>query len=227
MKKNLFLSVAVIFASCLFFQQAFGQEKTQEQKQKEEKLKQAIELQKKAVAEQKKAEELQQVEISKAMDDANEAVSKANGDINVLTRVRPPRIGRDFGDQIFYSPSNDFGGNGFFLHDDNGERTTFDFSKYVKEATFSTQYTFDVEKSAENVVMTVMGDCKEGEIRVKILMPGGKVYSDILIDESGNLNWRKSFTISEDQNKDKTGEWLFKIEAAKATGSFKISLQTY
>jgi hypothetical protein len=75
--------------------------------------------------------------------------------------------------------------------------------------------------------MTVMGDCKAGEIRVKIVMPGGKTYSDIVIDESGNLNWRKSFTISEEENKDKAGEWIFKIDAAKATGSFKISLQTY
>jgi hypothetical protein len=75
--------------------------------------------------------------------------------------------------------------------------------------------------------MSVMGDCKAGEIRVKIIMPSGKTYSDILIDEYGNLNWRKSFTISEEENKDKSGEWVFKIDATKATGSFKISLQTY
>ena len=50
---------------------------------------------------------------------------------------------------------------------------------------------------------------------------------DIVIDEFGNLNWRKSFTISEEENKDKAGEWIYKIEAVKATGFFKISLQTY
>jgi hypothetical protein len=58
-------------------------------------------------------------------------------------------------------------------------------------------------------------------------MPGGKVYSDIVIDESGNLNYRKSFSISETENKDKAGEWKFRIEAEKATGFFRISLQTY
>ena len=77
------------------------------------------------------------------------------------------------------------------------------------------------------VVMAVNGDCKAGEIRIKIVMPNGKTYSDIVIDESGNLNLRKSFTISETENKDKAGAWKFEINSSKATGYFKISLQTY
>ncbi len=117
----------------------------------------------------------------------------------------------------------------FFGHSFGGdaERTTWDFSKSVKDNTFSGDYTFDVEKTAKTVVMSVMGDCKSGDIRIKIVMPNGKNYSDILIDESGNLNWRKSFTISESENQDKTGSWKFQISSTKATGFFKVSLQTY
>ncbi|HEX7494502.1 MAG TPA: hypothetical protein VF346_09785, partial [Bacteroidales bacterium] len=70
-------------------------------------------------------------------------------------------------------------------------------------------------------------DCKSGEIRIKIVMPNGKNYSDILIDESGNLNWRKSFTISETENQDKKGDWKFQISSTKATGYFRISLQSF
>ena len=103
------------------------------------------------------------------------------------------------------------------------ERTSWDFSKTVKDNTFSANYSFDVEKSSKSVVMSVMGDCKSGEIRIKIIMPNGKNYSDILIDESGNLNWRKSFMISETENQDKTGDWKFQISSAKATGFFKVS----
>ncbi|HVN57114.1 MAG TPA: hypothetical protein VMT63_02345 [Bacteroidales bacterium] len=215
-------------AVCLSFQHLNGQEKTQEQKEKDEKLRMAIEAQKKAIADQKKAFDLQQLEFDKSLQDANEAVDKTTGTISVIGRSKP-RISRDFSSHSYFvTPDANFSGNGFFFNNGgDGERTTWDFSKYVKEATFSKQYSFDVENSAESVVMMVMGDCKEGEIRVKIIMPGGKVYSDILIDESGNLNWRKSFTISDTENKDKAGEWLFKIEATKATGSFKISLQTY
>jgi len=75
--------------------------------------------------------------------------------------------------------------------------------------------------------MAVNGDCKEGEIRITIQMPDGKNYSDIVLDGFGNLNWRKSFNISETENQDKTGKWKFKIDSKKATGYFKISFQTY
>jgi len=108
----------------------------------------------------------------------------------------------------------------------DGERTTWDFSRSVKENTFSKEYTFDVDKTAKSVVMSVNGDCKAGEIRIKIVMPNGKDYSDIVIDEFGNLNWRKSFTISTTENQDKTGKWKFEVTSTKATGYFKISLQS-
>jgi hypothetical protein len=227
MKNRILISIAVL-ALCFSFQQLNGQEKSQEQKDKEAKLQQAIELQKKQMAEQKKLEDLQQVEVDKALQEANDEVAKSAGGAVYNRHIRPNMIGRDFSDQSFYfNPGIDFPGNDFFGHGGDGERTTWDFSRYVKESSFSKQYSFDVEKTVGTVVMTVMGDCKAGEIRVKIVMPGGKTYSDIVIDESGNLNWRKSFTISEEENKDKAGEWIFKIDAAKATGSFKISLQTY
>jgi hypothetical protein len=225
MKKNILISIAILVTVCLSFQQLNGQEQSQDQKEKDAKLQQAIELQKKQMADQKKLEDQQQLDLNKVMRDAEDASRNAEGLSDYYRRDRP---GRDFGDQSFYfSPGIDFEGNAFFAHGGDRERTTWDFSKYVKEASFSRQYSFDVEKSVGTVVMTVMGDCKSGEIRVKIVMPGGKTYSDIVIDESGNLNWRKSFTISESENKDKAGEWIFKIDAAKATGSFKISLQTY
>jgi hypothetical protein len=228
MKKRIFYLTAIFLVSVIFSGfSANGQEKTQDQKEKELKLQQSIDQQKKAMAEQKKAEE----EAQKALQEITVEGYKSSGSVNVndyYRRGRPGSTGRDGFDQYIVSPGVEFSGATFFGRGSgDSERTTWDFSKYVKESTFSKQYSFDVEKTASTVVMSVMGDCKAGEIRVKIIMPGGKTYSDILIDEYGNLNWRKSFTISEEENKDKSGEWLFKIDATKATGSFKISLQTY
>jgi len=128
------------------------------------------------------------------------------------------------GEPFYFTPGVEFYGQ--HLGGDT-ERTTWEFSKYMKESSLSRSYTIDVEPTVNSVVMAVIGDCKEGEIRIKILMPNNKVYSDVLIDESGNLNWRKSFTISETENKDKAGAWKFEIDASKASGFFKISLQTY
>jgi hypothetical protein len=224
--RNLILRVVFLGSVILSFQSLSGQESSKAEKEKELKLQQAIELQKKAMAEQKKAQELQMKEIEKFRYDSLRGYGRYNEGLNIYRSRRGTGNMMEGMDEPFIvSPGVAFAG--YYGHSSDSERTTWDFSKYVKETSFSRDYSFDVEKSANTVVMSIIGDCKSGQINVKILMPNGKLFSDIIIDESGNLNWRKSFTISEEENKDKAGEWKFKIDAEKATGFFKISLQTY
>jgi hypothetical protein len=232
-KYSLILTVIFIFSIGSSFQQVTAQEKTKAEQEKEQKIQQAIDQQKKAMTEQKKAQEEaaqilkeQQIELDDNLKDIRVEV-ETTGQAGDAIRIYNRRGARSFqydepfivssGDETYYGHS--FGGD--------SERTTWDFSKSVKENTFSRDYTFDVEKTVNTVVMSVMGDCRAGEIRIKIIMPSGKNYSDIVIDEFGNLNWRKSFTISETENQDKAGEWKFQIASTRATGFFKISLQTY
>ena len=228
MKKfSLFLTLIFLISVGSSFQQVAAQEKSKADQDKEQKIQQEIDQQKKAMADQKKA-------LTEAEAAANDQIKNFRVEVesrdkdgeNIMRYL--PRGNRSF---VFDEPF-DFSGpdmQGFYGHLMSGdsERTTLDFSKSVKDNTFSREYSFDVEKSVKSVVMSVMGDCKSGEIRIKIVMPNGKNYSDILIDESGNLNWRKSFTISETENQDKTGDWKFQISSTKATGFFKISLQSF
>jgi hypothetical protein len=227
MKKcSLLITVVFLITICFSARPLNAQENSSSQKEKEQKLQQAIDLQKKAMSEQRKTQELQMKELEKLRNDTMGHI-RVNYDPNFYrSRVRSSGNSFEvFDDPMVVSAGTQF--SGYFGRGGDSERTTWDFSKQVKESTYSKDLSFDVEKTATSVSMSVMGDCKSGQIRVKIVMPGGKVYSDIVIDESGNLNWRKSFTISEELNKDKTGEWKFRIEAEKATGFFKISLQTY
>jgi hypothetical protein len=236
MKKfSLFLIVILLVSAASSFQQVTAQEKTKAEQEKEQKIQQEIDQQKKAMTEQKKAQseseadllDQQAAKMDNNMKDVRVIVESGDKTGENVMRYMP-RGNRSF---AFDEPF-DFSGpdmQTFYRHSMGGdsERTTWDFSKSVKEKTFSTDYTFNIEKSVNTVVMSVMGDCKTGEIRIRIVMPNGKNYSDILIDESGNLNWRKSFTISETENQDKTGDWKFQISSAKATGFFKISLQSF
>jgi hypothetical protein len=238
-KYSLFLIVIFLVSIGSSFQQLAAQEQTKEQQEKEIKIQKAIDEQKKAMADQKKIQTESEQSLSEKKTEMDESMknlkviveSNADGKtIDVNSRYMP-RGNRSF---VFDEPfeSSSFSGQdmrSFYGHSMGGdsERTTWDFSRSVKENTFSKDYPFDVEKTAKSVVMSVMGDCKAGEIRIKIVMPNGKSYSDIVIDESGNLNWRKSFSISETENQDKTGEWKFQLTSTKATGFFKISLQTY
>jgi flagellar hook-basal body complex protein FliE len=233
MKKSSLILAIIFLFSMVFYQGIIAQEKSKEEKEKE--LQETIEAQKKEMVEQKKAQEEYQKQAQKALDDSKIQIDKALQDVKVLSddpqvRDRVMRAYRDLGgnrmtgEPFVFTPGVEFYGQHF---GGDSERTTWEFSKYVKESTFSRDYTFDVEPTVNTVVMAVNGDCKSGEIRIKIVMPGGKTYSDIVIDEFGNLNWRKSFTISDTENKDKAGAWKFEINSSKASGYFRISLQTY
>jgi hypothetical protein len=235
MKKYSLLLIVFLITVGSSFQQMYAQEKTKAELEKEQKIQQDIDIQKKAMADQKKAQAEadaaqvdQKILQDNLMNDMQIKV-ETSGKAGEAMRIYSPRGNRSFQfDEPFGYPAPGAAEN-FYGHGMGGdtERTTWDFSKSVKENTFSKEYSFDVEKTVNTVVMSVMGDCKTGDIRIKIIMPGGKSYSDIVIDESGNLNWRKSFTISETENQDKAGEWKFRIDSNKATGFFKISLQTF
>ena len=236
MKKNSFISAVIFFlAVCSSFQVVNAQEKSKEEKDKElqeliiEQKKAMIDRQKaqeeiqKAQKEMQKAQQERQVVIEEAMARAREKMDdqelKKTFRIYDMDRDRSFSTGEPF---VFAAPNLEV----FYHNSGDSERTTWDFSKAVKESSFSRDYVFDVEPTAKSVVMSVSGDCKEGEIRIKIIMPGGKTFSEIVIDEFGNLNWRKSLTISDTENKDKTGAWKFEIKSSKASGYFKIFFQT-
>jgi hypothetical protein len=239
MKKFRFiLTVLFLISFSALTQQAVAQAKSKEEKEKELRMQEEIDAQKKAIAEQKKAQEEVQKAMFESQNEVDEAMKEAQKEIESASKYKDMvRVYRGTGSKPYFNVES-FDGEPFMFtpgmegfnwvgHSGDNERTTWDFSKSVKENSFSRDYTFDVEKTAKTVVMSVNGDCKAGEIRIKIIMPNGKVYSDVVIDESGNLNWRKSFAISEEENKDKAGAWKFQINASKATGYFKISLQTF
>jgi hypothetical protein len=234
-KSSLLLIVSILTAFLFSFQQLSSQEKSKEEKEKEYMIQKTIEEQKKAMMEQKKAQEEALQDLQEAQENLDKSLKDINVEVEVdaddeadkAVRAHVKRIDRSFrfDEPYVISP----GVEPFYFHafDGDNESTTWEFSRKVKEKTLKSEYTFDVEKTSNTVVMSVMGDCKAGEIRIRIVMPGGKTYSDIVIDEFGNLNWRKSFTISETENQDKAGAWKFIISSNKATGYFKISLQAY
>jgi hypothetical protein len=229
MKKYILFLLATFLISTAFQVQVVnGQEKSKADLEKEAKIQKSIDEQKKAMSDQKNAEKELEESLYKQQYDMEFSINEdelGNADMErAKVFMRLPRNRSFNSGEPFIVDGGDWSMLG---HMGDSERTTFDFSKTVKDNTFSRDYIFDVDKSSKSVVMSVNGDCKSGEIRIKIIMPNGKSYSDILIDESGNLNWRKSFTITETENKDKTGDWKFLITSTKATGYFKISLQTY
>ncbi len=237
MKANrLFLSGIIILSLLVFTGQASAQNKSREERDKESKMAEEIDAQKKAFAEQKKKQE----EMDKIQREAREEVDKAMKEVR--EKLEQEGIYQDMGkDFRNWNDNPDFkwapfeggrfmvpGMDTFTWHSagSDSERTDWDYSRSIKGGSFSNTYSMDVSLPS-TVVMSVNGECEEGEVKIKIIMPDGKVYSDIMIDGFGNLNWRKSFSVSAEENKEKAGEWKFQIDASKATGFFRISFRAY
>lgn len=227
MKTNiLILTVVFLVLPVTFTGMLNAQGKTREDDEREMKMQELIN-------EQKKAMKDLQIDIRKDLQidekEIQESVNEAQRQLEELRKEGVFRIYTDkpgtFIGEPFWVSAPDVA----VFHSNAGDvnRMSWDFSKSMKDVSFSRDYTFDVEPTDKTVVMSVNGDCKAGEIRIKIIMPDNKVYADIVIDEFGNLNWRKSFTISDTENKDKTGAWEYQVTASKATGYFRISLQTF
>ncbi|MCX6259697.1 MAG: hypothetical protein NTY95_02515 [Bacteroidia bacterium] len=194
MKKIRFILIAVSLISfCALSGPVVAQEKSKEEKEKELRMQEEIDAQKKAISEQKKA----QIEVQNALQDSQKEVDKAMKEAQQQLEATDKykdmvRVFRGTGDrsrfgvepfpvdQFMFTPGME--GFNWYSHSGDNERTSWDFSKSVKESSFSRDYVFDVDLSS-TVVMSVNGECKNGEIRIKIVMPNGKVYSDIMIDE--------------------------------------------
>jgi hypothetical protein len=232
---RLILIAVILVTTCTYSSVTFAQEGSRADKEREKEIQRAIIEQKKALEEQNQVQQ----DVMKSMKELEQLKEfEMDFDLDIDDDGNQVRVFRR-GNRSFSMPGNynlhipdapDAPGAPrvhVFAYGGDTERTSWDFTKSLKENSFKKEYSFDVEKTVKSVVMSVSGDCRDGEIRIKILTPQGKTYSDVVIDEFGNLNVRKSFTISETENQDKTGEWKFQINSDNATGSFKISFQTY
>lgn len=233
----MFLTILILVAASSASMQ--GQSKAEKDRQKE--IEKAISDQKKAMAQQKKDMEQQKKDMEQEQVDASNDMEQAMKELENLKNLDIDVHVDDKGNPGIYrwgnrntqpfaipNPPNPPDAPRYHFYGIGTEEgTSWIFSKSVQDDSFEKEYSFEVDKNVKSVVMAVNGDCKAGEIRIKILTPQGRTYSDVVIDEFGNYNVRKSFNISETENQDKTGEWKFQVNSDNATGHFRISFQTY
>ncbi|MEZ4999647.1 MAG: hypothetical protein R2744_02825 [Bacteroidales bacterium] len=104
--------------------------------------------------------------------------------------------------------------------------SSLDYTRSLKESTITKEFPFEVEKLSKKTSISLSGSCEIGEIRIKIIMPNGKEYTEVLIDKYGSVNWNKTFTMDGEKD-EKAGDWKFQIMTKEATGLLRIGIRTY
>lgn len=207
--------VTILFISALLLAagsaSSYGQTKEEEEKKKQEHIMQEkLQMEKAKVLEERERTKVREKEFEEALERSRKEYAR--------TMVYP--------DQVYVTTGKDNIIDNVYFMGGSQSSSSLQFSRVIKEGSFTKDLTFEVEEDARRASINVSGMCEEGEIRIWIAMPDGKPYTEVLIDEYGSVNWTKSFNVDE-ENGSKTGKWGFRITANKATGSFKLSLRSY
>ncbi len=72
----------------------------------------------------------------------------------------------------------------------------------------------------------ISGKVRAGEIIIKVLYPGGKVFKELTITSSAEITFTQSLTINEGSGDKYVGSWTYEVRAEKAEGNYTLAIST-
>ena len=99
-------------------------------------------------------------------------------------------------------------------------------SKNYSGQSIDKQGTFEVEESITKLKLSIEGHVNSGSITVSLILPGGKPYKSLTMDDSADIHWSESLNIKEEETK-YYGTWKYRITTKVAEGSYLMSINTY
>jgi hypothetical protein len=99
-------------------------------------------------------------------------------------------------------------------------------SKRYNGQTVDKQGTFEVEDKITKLKLSIEGQVNSGSITVSLILPDGKPYKSLTMDDSADISWSESLNIKEGENK-YYGTWKYRISTKVADGSYHLSINSY
>jgi len=181
---------------------------TKEEKGAELKAKQEqIEIQRKQMKEQ----QLRTRELERRMAEQAREASRAR----TSTWVYPGSTG--FGDESSY----------YFVSEDQGNQSQLTIRNTFDGNSTSSKGEFDVDESTRYIRFRMNGKVRSGEISIRVVYPGGKVFKELTMTSPTDISFTQSITINEEEKKKYVGSWQYEVSADKAEGSYSLSFSTH
>lgn len=86
---------------------------------------------------------------------------------------------------------------------------------------------FEVEKGTRYFRCMINGKVRTGQITIKVEYPGGKVFKEMTITSSAEINYSQSLSIKEGEEGKYIGSWKYTVEAEKAEGDYILQISTH
>jgi hypothetical protein len=107
-----------------------------------------------------------------------------------------------------------------------GNRSSMNLSKSFKGESVSSEAEFEVPLDAKGINLNLGGSCKNGEIVIKIFLPGGEPYKTQKITSAADINWTTTLPFNDENSKKFKGNWKLKIEANNCEGRYNLNIST-
>ena len=99
-------------------------------------------------------------------------------------------------------------------------------SKRYNGQSIDKQGTFEIDDEVKKLKLSIDGEVNSGSITVSLILPDGKPYKSLTMDDTADIHWSESSTIKEDETK-YYGTWKYRITTKVADGSYHLSINTY
>jgi len=207
MKKSTMFKIFPLILSLLLLGSVLMAQ-TKEEKGAELKAKQEqIEIQRKQMKEQ----QLRTRELERRMAEQAREASRAR----TSTWVYPGSTG--FGDESSY----------YFVSEDQGNQSQLTIRNTFDGNSTSSKGEFDVDESTRYIRFRMNGKVRSGEISIRVVYPGGKVFKELTMTSPTDISFTQSITINEEEKKKYVGSWQYEVSADKAEGSYSLSFSTH
>jgi len=86
---------------------------------------------------------------------------------------------------------------------------------------------FEVDENTTHLRLTANGKVRHGEISLKVIYPGGKVFKELTINSSAEIAFSQSLTIKEEEKNKYIGTWKYEVKTKTAEGNYMLSIMTH
>ena len=116
-------------------------------------------------------------------------------------------------------------GGVYFTGPNAGQSSQLSLSKSFDGESTKNEGTFEVDEKVAYINFSINGSVKEGRIRIIITLPNGEKLKEMTIDNTADIQFNQMIRPRSEENK-YSGKWNYEIEAVKAVGNYRLSLQT-
>lgn len=104
--------------------------------------------------------------------------------------------------------------------------TSLSISKSLEEVTFSTDFIYDVKSESSTISFLVTGSLRSGELKLTLKKPDKTAFQEFTISPLADVDWNQTFRWDEEESEGYLGKWSISISAAKATGKYRVQVNS-